>query len=141
MDLHRSQAMGHAQEFQPQVALSTVNAQPIVRPDNSFSSLLSVLLTFEISAACDEFPATCREGVPVAPRHRKESSADTVRRCTQNTLMFLCGSKTIDYAFNIEGHALPVRVTGGAAAQSPSACSACIALLHLRKSSYFAMLK
>jgi hypothetical protein len=41
IDLHPSQAMGHAQGIQPQVALSTVNAQPIVRRDKSFSSLLS----------------------------------------------------------------------------------------------------
>ena len=43
----------------------------------------------------------------VAPQHRKESNADAVRRCTQNTLMLPCGSKTVDHAFNIDGHALP----------------------------------
>jgi hypothetical protein len=76
--------------------------------DLTFSSAL--LLTSEITAACDEFPATCRGGVrrvTVAPQHRKESSADVVRRCTQNTLMLPCGSKTVDHAFDIDGHALP----------------------------------
>jgi hypothetical protein len=72
-------------------------------------SVPSVLLTFEITAACDEFPATCRgvRRVTMAPQHRKESSADVVRRCTQNTLMLPCGSKTVDHAFDIDGHALP----------------------------------
>jgi len=57
-----------------------------------------------------EFPAIFREGmhrVTVAPQHRKESSADAVRRCTQNTLMLPCGSKTVGHAFDIDGHALP----------------------------------
>jgi hypothetical protein len=45
--------------------------------------------------------------VTVAPQHRKESSADVVRRCTQNTLMLPCSSKTVDHAFDIDGHALP----------------------------------
>ena len=55
--------------------------------------------------------------VTVAPQHRKESSGDTVRRCTQNTLMLPCGSKTVDHAFDIDGHALPAsshRWSGGA---------------------------
>jgi len=42
-----------------------------------------------------------------APQHRKESNADAERRCTQNTLMLPCGSKTVDHAFDIDGHALP----------------------------------
>jgi hypothetical protein len=42
----------------------------------------------------------------VAPQHRKAFSADAVRRCTQNTLMLPCGSKTVDHAFDIDGHAL-----------------------------------
>ena len=95
----------------------------------------SAVLTFEITAAYDGFPATCREGlrrVTVAPQHRKESSADAVRRCTQNTLMLPCGSKTVDHATDMRCRH---RVTGGAAAQSPSACSACIDLLHLLRKS------
>ena len=70
----------------------------------------SAVLTFEITAAYDGFPATCREGVrrvTVAPQHRKESNADAERRCTQNTLMLPCGSKTVAHAFDIDGHALP----------------------------------
>jgi hypothetical protein len=53
----------------------------------------------------------------VAPQHRKESNADAERRCTQNTLMLPCGSKTVDHAFDIDGHALPAsshRWSGGA---------------------------
>jgi hypothetical protein len=45
--------------------------------------------------------------VTVAPQHRKASSADTVRRCTQNTLMFPRGSKTVAHAFDIDRQALP----------------------------------
>jgi hypothetical protein len=45
--------------------------------------------------------------VTVAPQHRKESNADTGRRCTQNTLMLPCGSKTVGHALDINGHALP----------------------------------
>jgi hypothetical protein len=70
----------------------------------------SALLTYETTAVCDEFPAICREGLhraTVAPQHRKESSADAVRRCTQNTLMLPCDSKTIDHAFDIDVQALP----------------------------------
>jgi hypothetical protein len=70
----------------------------------------SVLPTFKITAACDEFPATRGEGVrrvTVAPQHRKASSADAVRRCTQNTLMFPRGSKTVAHAFDIDRQALP----------------------------------
>ncbi len=51
------------------------------------SVVLPVLLTFEITAARDEFPATCGEGVrrvTVAPQHRKEFSADAERRCTRH---------------------------------------------------------
>ena len=71
---------------------------------------LSALLTFEITAARDEFPAICLEGVrrvTVAPQYPKESSAAAVRRYTQNTRMLPCGSKTIGHAFDIDGHALP----------------------------------
>jgi hypothetical protein len=74
------------------------------------TQVLSALLTFEITAACDEFPAACQEGLrreTVAPQHRKESSADAVRRCTQNTLILPCCSKTVDHAFDIDGRALP----------------------------------
>ena len=76
------------------------DAEPITRPDSSFSSLLSVLPIFEITAKGVR-------RVTVAPQHRKESNADVGRRCTQNTLMVPCGSKTVDYAFGIDGHALP----------------------------------
>ncbi len=71
---------------------------------------LSVLLTFEITTAYDEFLATGSEGAPrvtVTPQDRKESRADAERRCTQNTLMLPCGSKTVAHAFDINGHALP----------------------------------
>jgi hypothetical protein len=45
----------------------------------------------------DNLPERVRR-VTVASQHRKESNADAVRRCTQNTLMLPCGSKTVDHA-------------------------------------------
>ena len=66
--------------------------------------------TFEITARATIFrqPVGKRvRRVTEAPQHKKESSADAGRRCTQNTLMLPCGSKTVDHAFNIDGHALP----------------------------------
>jgi hypothetical protein len=77
---------------------------------NKLRSSTSSGLIFETTAACDEFPAACREGarrVRVAAQHRKESSADVVRRCTQNTLMLPCRSKTVDHACDIDGRGLP----------------------------------
>ena len=63
--------------------------------------------------------------VTVAPWHRKESNADAGRRWTQNTLMVPCGFKTVDYALPASSH----RRSRGPVS---SACSAWIALLHLR---------
>jgi hypothetical protein len=42
----------------------------------------------------------------VAPQHKNESGADAGRRCTQNTLMLQCGSKTVDHAsISMDGRA------------------------------------
>jgi hypothetical protein len=65
--------------------------------------------------------------VTVAPQHKKESNADAVRRCTQNTLMLPCGSKTVDHAFDIDVQALPASGRRWSRGPIPSACSACIA--------------
>jgi hypothetical protein len=89
-----------------------------------------------------EFPAIFREGmhrVTVAPQHRKESNADAGRRCTQNTLMLPCGSKTVGHTFDIDGHALPASRHRRSPRPSPhprvmraSPCCTCVEILTLR---------
>ena len=78
-------------------------------------------------------------GIKNHPNPRRRVSADAVRRCTQNTLMLPCGSKTVGHTFDIDGHALPASRHRRSPRPSPhprvmraSPCCTCVEILTLR---------
>jgi hypothetical protein len=92
-------------------------------------------LTSEINVATDGAATGCNRWLmvftsiarPVISRQKKGFSAD-IGRCTQNTRMLRCGSRTAVPRFRSGGADCRIWAAGRAAGPSPFACSACSAL-------------